>query len=116
MRVSRSIRSSVVLGVAVVLALGTAATASATASPAPASTQRHLVESPAQAALARAVAPSECEGTLLDTYIDQLFADMTDEQFAFLVAHQDTLLNVPTYDALFFGSSNDPDYALESHG
>ena len=61
------------------------------------------------------MAPSECEGTLLDDYIDQLFADMTDEQFAFLVAHQDTLFNVPTYDALFFGTSNDPDYALESH-
>jgi len=61
------------------------------------------------------VAPSECDTTLLDSYIDQLFADMTDQQFAFLVAHQDTLLNVPTYDALFFGTPNDPDYALESH-
>ena len=81
----------------------------------PTRSRHHLVESPAQAALARAVAPSECEGTLLDTYIDQLFADMTDEQFAFLVAHQDTLFNVPTYDALFFGTPNDPDYALESH-
>ena len=115
---TRSIRSIAALGAAVLLTLGgvsTAATASATASPAPASTQRHLVESPAQAALARAVAPSECAGTLLDTYIDQLFADMTDEQFAFLVAHQDALFNVPTYDALFFGTPNDPDYALESH-
>ena len=115
---TRSFRSLVALGAAALLALGglsTAATATATASPAPASTHRHLVESPAQAALARAVAPSECEGTLLDTYIDQLFADMTDEQFAFLVAHQDTLFNVPTYDALFFGTPNDPDYALESH-
>ena len=115
---TRSIRSLVALGAAVVLAIGgfsTAATATAAASPAPASTRGHLVESPAQAALAQAVAPSECEGTLLDTYIDQLFADMTDEQFAFLVAHQDTLLNVPTYDALFFGTPDDPDYALESH-
>ena len=116
---TRSIRSLAALGAAVLLAMGglsTAATASATASAAPASTQRHhLVESPAKAALARAVAPSECGTTLLDTYVDQLFADMTDEQFAFLVAHQDTLFNVPTYDALFFGISNDPDYALESH-
>jgi len=61
------------------------------------------------------VAPSECEGTLLDTYIDRLFAEMTDEQYDFLVAHQDTLFNVPTYDALFFGTPTDPDYALESH-
>jgi hypothetical protein len=116
--VARSIRSLVALGAAVLLALGglsTAATATAIASPAPASTHRHLVESPAHAALARAVAPSECGGTLLDTYIDQLLAEMTDEQFAFLVAHQDTLFNVPTYDALFFGTPNDPDYALESH-
>ena len=115
---TRSIRSLVAVGAAVLLAfggLGTAATASAAASAAQASTHRHLVESPAQAALARAVPPSECEGTLLDTYIDQLLADMTDEQFAFLVAHQDTLLSVPTYDALFFGTPTDPDYALESH-
>jgi len=35
------------------------------------------------------VAPSECEGTLLDSYIDQLFTEMTDQQFAFLVAHQE---------------------------
>ena len=115
---TRSIRSIVALGAAVLLTLAglsTAATASATASSGPASTQRHLVESPAQAALARAVPPSECAGTLLDTYIDQLFAAMTDEQFAFLVAHQDALFNVPTYDALFFGTPNDPAYALESH-
>ena len=30
---------------------------------------------------------------------------MTDAQFAFLVQHQDVLLNVPTYDALFFGTA-----------
>ncbi len=115
---SRTIRSVVALGAAVLLTLGglsTAATASATASPAPAPSRSHLVENPAQAALARAVAPSECTGTLLDTYVDQLFADMTDEQFAFLVAHQEVLFNVPTYDALFFGTPDDPDYALEPH-
>ena len=115
---TRTVRSLVALITTVGLALAgltTAATASAAASAAPSSTHRHLVESPAQAALAPAVPPSECAGTLLDTYIDQLLIDMTDEQFAFLVAHQDTLLNVPTYDALFFGSPSDPDYALESH-
>jgi hypothetical protein len=118
MHVIRPIRSMVALGAAALLTLAgvsTAATASATTSSAAASTQRHLVENPAQAALARAVAPSECASTLLDTYIDQLFAAMTDEQFAFLVAHQDVLFNVPTYDALFFGTPGDPDYALESH-
>jgi putative neutral zinc metallopeptidase len=116
--VSRSIRSVVALGAAALLTLagvGTAATASAAPSPAPVSAERHLVENPAQAALAQAVAPSECSTTLLDTYVDQLFGAMTDEQFAFLVAHQDVLFNVPTYDALFFGTANDPDYALDSH-
>ena len=92
--------------------------AAATAAPAPAgsttSTQRDLVEIPAKDALERAVAPSECSPTLLDAYVDQLFADMTDEQFAFLVAHQDTLLDVPTYDALLLGTAGDRDYALES--
>ncbi len=115
---TRSIRRFVALGAAALLTLGglsTAATATATASPAPASTHHPLVESPAQAALERAVAPSECQGTLLDTYVDGLFANMTDAQFAFLVAHQDTLLNVPTYDALFFGTPTDADHALESH-
>ena len=99
---TRSTRSLVALGAAALLILGGWSTsATATAGPAPASIHHHLVESPAQAALAQAVAPSECEGTLLDSYIDQLFAGMTDEQFAVLVAHQDTLCNVPTYDALF---------------
>lgn len=115
---TRLIRFFVTLGAAVLLALGTlgsAATATATASPATTHSQHRLVASPAQAALTRGVAPSECDGTLLDTYIGQLFDEMTDEQFAFLVAHQDTLFNVPTYDALFFGTANDPDYALDSH-
>jgi hypothetical protein len=118
MRVTRLIRLLVALVAAVLLALGglsTAATVTAIASPTTASTHRQLIASPAQAALARAVAPSECEGTLLDTYIGQLFDDMTDEQFAFLVAHQDVLFNVAAYDALFFGTPTDPDYALESH-
>jgi hypothetical protein len=117
MRVTRSIRSLVALGAAVLLALaGLSTVAADTATASPITTAHYrLIPNPAQAALARAVAPSECEGTLLDTYIDQLFADMTEEQFAFLVAHQDTLFNVPTYDALFFGTPNDSDYALESH-
>lgn len=91
--------------------------ATATVSPPPSTTSadRGLVEIPAQAALRQAVTPSECTTTLLDEYIDGLFAAMTDEQFAFLVAHQDALLAVPTYDALFFGTAGDPDYALTSH-
>lgn len=115
---TRPIRTLVALGTAALLTLGglgTVATVTANASPVATSNHRHLVENPAEAALARAVTPSECSGTLLDTYVDQLFTNMSDEQFAFLVAHQDTLLNVPTYDALFFGAPSDPDHALEPH-
>ena len=111
---SRRFSWSVALGAAVLLPLGALApVATATAAPAPsaAPTQsRHtLVEIPAQAALRDAVTPSECTTTLLDDYIDGLFADMTDEQFAFLVAAPGRpAVNVPTYDALFFGTAGRP--------
>lgn len=108
------LRWSATLAVATLLPLGMVAPV-ATAAPASARAHHDLVEVPAEAALRQAVAPSECGATLLDGYIGQLFADMTDEQFAFLVAHQDVLLAVPTYDALFFGTAGDPDYALDSH-
>jgi hypothetical protein len=117
--VTRSARSLAALGAAAALALGGLSTAgTATASVhhhARAATHRHLVDSRAQEALAQAVAPSECSGTLLDDYLDGLLNAMTDTQFTFLVQHQDTLLNVPTYDALFFGTTGDPKYALDSH-
>jgi hypothetical protein len=122
--VNRSTRFVAALGATTLLALGglspvaTAAGATPSAArtaQAKPSAQRPLVEIPAKAALRRAVTPSECSTTLLDDYVDNLFAAMTTEQFNFLVAHQDTLLNVPTYDALFFGTTGDPAYALDSH-
>jgi hypothetical protein len=79
------------------------------------SVDRQLVEIPAQDAFREAVEPSECGSTLLDAYVGGLVADLTEEQFLFLVAHQDVLFAVPAYDALFFGTSGDPDYALDSH-
>lgn len=116
---SRHLRWSVALGAAALLPLGVlapAATATAAApSPATSHARHDLVEVPAQAALRDAVDPSECTTTLLDDYIDGLFVEMTDEQFAFLVAHQDVLFSMPTYEALFFGSPDDPDFALDSH-
>lgn len=114
---TRTIRPLVALVAALLLALlGWSTTATGTASASPTRTSaRHLVENPARAALQRAVAPSECSATLLDGYVDGLFSAMTDEQFAFLVAHQDTLLNVPSYDALFFGTATDTEHALDSH-
>lgn len=113
----RTLQWPAALVAATLLPLGLVGTA-ATAAPAPSSAaqaEHRLVEIPAKDALEQAVAPSECGATLLDGYIDQLFQEMSDEQFAFLVAHQDVLLSVPTYDALFFGTAGDPDYALDSH-
>ncbi|NPD05288.1 hypothetical protein HN031_11405 [Nocardioides sp. zg-1308] len=113
----RTLQWSAALAAGTLLPLGMVAT-TATAAPAPSSaahSQHRLVDLPAKDALEQAVAPSECAPTLLDGYIDQLFAEMSDAQFAFLVAHQDVLLSVPTYDALFFGTAGDPDYALDSH-
>lgn len=78
-------------------------------------TGRQLVDVPALDALERAVAPSECGETLLDGYTSGLLDAMTDEQFGFLVDYQAIVLNVPTYEALFFGSPTDADFALESH-
>ncbi|MCK9825377.1 neutral zinc metallopeptidase [Nocardioides cavernae] len=115
---SRHLRWSVALGATALLPLGVLApVATATAAPSSATTQsRHeLVEIPAKAALRDAVAPSECTSTLLDDYIDGVFNAMTDEQFTFLVQHQDALLSVPTYDALFFGTAGDADHALGDH-
>ncbi|NPC45268.1 hypothetical protein [Nocardioides sp. zg-1230] len=116
---SRRFRWSLALGAAVLplgfLAPAATATGAPAPSAAPAQARHTLVEVPAQAALQEAVAPSECSTTLLDGYIDGLFAEMTDEQFAFLVEHQVVLLSVPTYDALFFGTAGDPAYALDSH-
>jgi hypothetical protein len=110
--VKKTLRWSVALAAATLLPFGIVAPA-ATAAPARAS--HDLVEVPAAAALQQAVAPSECGTTLLDDYVDELFDAMTDEQFSFLVAHQDALLSVPTYDALFFGTTGDQDHALDSH-
>jgi hypothetical protein len=123
MRVIRTARWPAALAVAALLTLGLltpVATATAapsrTTAPATASGQRDLVEVPARAAFEQAVPPSECDpNTLLGQYFDQVLADMSDAQFNFLVAHQLVLFNVPTYDALFFGTAGDPDYALTSH-
>lgn len=93
----------------------TAASGSLAATAVAAPSRSGLVEIPARDAVRRAVEESECSETLLDRYVNQLFGAMTQEQFDFLVAHQATLLSVPTYAALVFGKPGDPDYALDSH-
>ena len=109
---SKTSRLIVALGAGLALTLG-ALTPVATATAAPAA-HRDLVSNPAKAVV-EAVAPSECGPTLLDDYIDGLIADMTDEEFTFLLAHIDAIFDVPTYAPLFFGSPSDPDYALTLH-
>ena len=52
---------------------------------------------------------------MLDEFFFSELAAMTDEEFNFLVAHQDVLFGVPTYDPLYFGTADDPDYALTLH-
>jgi hypothetical protein len=74
-----------------------------------------LVENRALVALERAVEPSECTATPFDAYVGALVDGMTAEQSAFAMAHRGTLSLVPSYDALFFGTETDPDYALASH-
>jgi hypothetical protein len=108
----------VALGATTLLALGLlspVATATAAPSRAAAPARADRIEIPAKAAIRQAVPPSECASTLLNAYVAELIADMTQEQLVFVFAHLDTLTAVPTYDALFFGSAGDPDYALESH-
>ena len=103
------------LAAAVAAAILPVALVTPAATGAPATSGGDLVEIPTKAALEQAVDPTPCDTTPLDEYVDGLLNAMTDEQFTFLVQHQDTLLNVPTYDALFFGTTGDPDYALDSH-
>jgi hypothetical protein len=118
--VNRSTRWSVAFSAGILLSLGllspvATATAAPKAAPA-ASSGRDLVENPVKAAVEQAVAPSECDpDTLLNLYVDDLIANMTDEQFFFLLDHIDALLDVPTYAPLFFGTAADPDYALTLH-
>ena len=57
-------RVIVALVAATFLPLAGLSTAATAATPTPAATQRHLVEIPAQAAVAQAVAPSECATTV----------------------------------------------------
>ena len=92
------------------------ATAAAPAPTAPA-TRVDLVDVPARALVERVLDPDdyECGPTLFDAYIGDVIDAMTDEEFAFLVAHIDTLLDVPTYAPLLFGTDTDPTYALDSH-
>lgn len=116
---NRLIRWTAAFGAAVLLPLGPASVASAAPAAATTSarTADRLVEVPAAEVFEQAVDPSECGGpTLLDGYFDQQVQALAESgDLAFVAAHQDALFSVPTYDALFFGTAGDPDYALDTH-
>lgn len=118
--VRRSAATVAALLIALVTALvGLAPVATATtAAPAVRAVTSYAgVENVAKEAALEAIDPSqyECGPTLLDDYIDQLIGSMTDEEFFFLIAHIDTIFDVPTYDPLLFGTAGDPTYALTLH-
>jgi hypothetical protein len=71
-----------------------------------------LDKSPARAALERAINPDdyECGPTLLDAYVDELISQMTLDDIMLLI--NTPALDIPTYDALLFGSDTDARYAL----
>ncbi|MGN6245429.1 MAG: hypothetical protein ACTHQ3_17390 [Motilibacteraceae bacterium] len=107
------------------LSLSTFTPALATEAPAPASTaaaastmqaaeSRLGVDSPARTLVERAIDPTQyqCGPTALDGYVDDLIAKMSPSDIQLLV--NTPALDIPTYDALLFGSDTDPQYALRS--
>ncbi|MGW0227953.1 hypothetical protein ACWDWO_06555 [Actinopolymorpha singaporensis] len=71
--------------------------------------------SPARAAVDRAINRDDyqCGPTDFDAYIDGLINGLSKDEFTFLVGHIE-MLDVPTYDALLYGSDTDQRYALRS--
>jgi hypothetical protein len=92
-------------------------TATATAVPAAPTSQTRAVDVPAAELVDRAINPGdyECEDSALQLYVDNVIGSMTLPQLQFLIAHIDTMLDVPTYEPLIFGSDTDPTYALDAH-
>lgn len=71
--------------------------------------------SPVREALKRAINPGDyqCGPTRFDSYIDGLVAGLSQQELTFLIGHV-AMLDIPTYDALFFGTETDARYALRS--
>jgi hypothetical protein len=115
---SVAVGTGLLLTLTALVPVSTATAASTSTSRVVSSGVANLVDVPARAAVQRAIDPGdyECGPTMLDAYVDDLINGMTDEQFFFLLAHFDTLLDVPTYEPLLFGTDTDPKYALTSHG
>jgi hypothetical protein len=99
--VKKSRRWLVALAASVALTIGSAPVASAE-------------PSPAREAIDRVINPDDhaCGPTDLDRYVAGLMAPMTAADLDFL--EQSHALDIPTVDALFFGTSADPDYAMRA--
>lgn len=108
----KSRRSLVALAASVALALGSAPVATAEAPVAAAGTG--LEGSPARGIVDRLINPDEhvCGPTDLDVYLAGLRAELTEADLAFL--DQSPALDIPTVDALLFGTAADPDYAVRA--
>jgi hypothetical protein len=68
--------------------------------------------SPAHDAVRRAIDGSQyvCAATQIDAYVDSLLAGLDRAEMRFLLSSG--VLDFPTYDALLYGTSTDPGYAL----
>jgi hypothetical protein len=116
--VNKLSRLSVALGSGLALSVGAllpVATATAAPSTAPAVHARNLVENPVKDLIERGVTPSECATPPISTYVNNLVASMSVADRTFLFAHLDTLLDVPTYEPLFFGTAGDGVHDLTGH-
>jgi hypothetical protein len=73
-----------------------------------------LGTNPATEAVGRLIDPADysCGPTDLDAYVDQILSGLTRAQLVALATSG--ALDFPTYDALFFGTTGDPAYALPS--
>lgn len=69
-------------------------------------------EQPVLDAVNRAINPEdyECGATPLDAYVDEILGDL--DFFTIFILMLTGALDMPTYDALLFGTEGDPDYAL----
>ena len=124
-------RSLAALAVSVTLAIGTAplavADTSSDTAPTAADVRAAGAESAAvadrfgieptgvHAAVAHAIDPAdyECSATGLDAFVDDLINGLSLEELFFLIDHIE-MLDIPTYDALLFGTSGDSRYNIRS--
>lgn len=69
-------------------------------------------EQPVLDAVNRAINPDdyECGATPLDAYVDEILGDL--DFFTIYILILTGALDLPTYDALLYGTEGDPDYAL----